>query len=143
MISSTMMKGATICLASRARTVAETTTIAVSQAQVGILAGALPKLDLGQAAGDLPRLGRLRRDTDVRSGLAHVAQNRVVGRTPSCRGLERRHVELGDALHVVLAPCEVGRALAHGGADVGPCCEKLQRRSQSRHLVCVGRNLER
>src|SRR5262245_52774991 len=104
MSSSTMMNGETSCLASRPRSTAEATTIAVSHAQVGTRARALPKLGLGQAAGDLLRLGRLRRDADVRRGVAHVAEHRVVHRLAPGRGLEGGHVEVGDALDVVLTP---------------------------------------
>src|SRR5262245_64086320 len=96
MISSTMMNGATSCLARSARSVAEPTTIAVSHAHVGTRASALPKLDLGEAAGDLPRLGRLRRDADVRCGRADVTQDGVVDRRAARSGLERGDVEIGD-----------------------------------------------
>ena len=54
--------------------------MAASHAQVGILRSALPKLDLGEAAGDLSRLGRVRRDPDVRRSLADLAEHRVTHR---------------------------------------------------------------
>src|SRR5262245_44671465 len=94
MISSTMMNGATRSRASHARTAAEPTTIAASQAQVGTRASALPKLDLGEAAGDLPRLGRLRRDPDVGRSGTDVAQDGAVHGGASCRRLERRDVQI-------------------------------------------------
>src|SRR5580765_8701791 len=97
-----MMNGAMSCLASSARTVAEATTIAVSHAQVGTRAKALPKLGLSEAAGDLLRLGRLRRDADVRGCVAHVEEHRVVHRRASRGSLERSDVELGHVLDCVL-----------------------------------------
>ena len=51
--------------------------MAASHAQVGILRSALPKLDLGEAAGDLSRLGRVRRDPDIGRSLADLAEHRV------------------------------------------------------------------
>src|SRR5262245_25388394 len=94
MSSSTMMNGATRSRASHARTAAEPATIATSHTQVGTRASALPKLDLGEAAGDLPRLGRLRRDADVGCGGADVAQDRVVHRRAARRSLQRRDVQV-------------------------------------------------
>src|SRR4026209_391182 len=102
MISSTMMNGATRSRASHARTAAEPTTTAVSQAQVGTRASALPKLDLGKAAGDFPRLGRLRRDSDVRCCGADVVQNGVVHGRAARGRLERGDVQVGDVLDVVV-----------------------------------------
>ena len=90
MISSTMMNGATRSRASQARNAAEPTTIAASQAHVGTRASALPKLDLGEAAGDLPRLGRLRRDPDLRRRRADVLQDRVVDGGAAGSGLRAR-----------------------------------------------------
>src|SRR6476646_1380961 len=106
--SSTMMNGATSCLASNARSAAEVTTIAVSHAQVGTRARALPKLGLSEAAGDLLRLGRLRRDADVRCRVAHVAEHRVVHCRASRGRLERSAVELGHVLDGVLVLRETG-----------------------------------
>src|SRR5262245_7302062 len=118
MISSTMMNGATRSRARTARNAAEPTTIAVSHNQVGTLASALPKLDLGEAAGDLPRLGRLRRDPDVCRGLAHVAQDRVRDGAPSSGRLERRDVQLCDPLEAVLSPGKLARVRPHRRSHV-------------------------
>ncbi len=67
------MKGATIPRPRIARNTAEPTTMATSQAQAGTRRMALSKLDLGEAAGDLSRLGRVPRDPDVRRCFAHIA----------------------------------------------------------------------
>src|SRR5262245_2360592 len=143
MISSTMMNGATRPRASHARTAAEPTTIAASQAQAGTRASALPKLDLGEAAGDLPRLGRLRRDADVRCCGADVAQNVVVHRRAAGRGPGRADVEVGDLAHVLLASRERCRAGTHRLPHVAASCEELEGGGQRRDLVVVRRHLQR
>src|SRR5512145_1799671 len=103
-----MMNGATISRARRARNAAEPTTIAPSQAQTGTRRRVLPKPDLGEPTGDLPRLVRVPRDPHLRCGLADVEQHRVSdGGAPSGL-LQRRGVELGDPAQVVLAAGELG-----------------------------------
>jgi len=68
----------------------------VSHAQAGTRRRALPKVDLGEAPGDLVRLGRLRRDPDVRRGPTHIAEHRVVNRRAMdlmMRGMGRDQIE--------------------------------------------------
>src|SRR5688572_15757561 len=139
MISSTMMNGATRSLARSARTIVEPATMAASHAQLGTLPSALPKLDLGEAAGDLSRLDRARRDADVGRSLADLPQHRVVHRAAAGRALECCGIELRNTPDVVLAASEVGRCGAHLLANVWTRDEELERRRQRLHLdVVVG-----
>src|SRR5437867_3500124 len=113
MISSTMMNGATRSLARTARAAVDPATTAASQAQVGMLRSALPKLDLGEAPGDLTRLGSVRRDPDVGRSLADLAEDGVVHCVPAGGALERGGVQIRDAPEVVLATGQLGSRGSH------------------------------
>src|SRR6187551_131447 len=103
MTSSTKMNGATIPRTRIARASTEPATIAVSHAHAGTRPRALPKVDLGEAPGDLVRLGRLCRDPDVRRGLTHIAEHRVVNGRAAGNSLQRADIQIRDALDTVLA----------------------------------------
>ena len=102
---------------------------------------ALPKVDLGEAPGDLVRLGRLRRDPDVRRGLTHIAEHRVVDRRAAGDSLERTDVQIRDAAR---RRARAGRAPPRSRPsprDVGAGREQLERCSERRDLVVVGGTL--
>src|SRR6187397_2397823 len=143
MSSSTKTKGATMPRTRIARTSTEPATIAVSHAQVGTRRRALPKVDLGEAPGDLVRLGRLRRDPDVRRCLTHGAEHRVVNRPAAGDSLQRADVQIRDALDVVLAVRERRSVRPHLHTDIGARREQLDRCGERRHLVVVWWNLQR
>src|ERR671919_868060 len=127
MSSSTMMKAPTMSRASHARKTKEARTSATSQAHGGTRRRVSAKLDLGEAARDLARLGGLGLDADVGRRLAHLPQHRIADRGPACRLLERGGVELGDAVEVVLAAGKPDRRPPHLLAHVRTRHEQLER----------------
>src|SRR5919106_505237 len=143
MSSSTMMNAPTMSQASHARTAKEARTRPASQAHGGTRRTALAKLDLGEAARDLPCLGGLRLDADVGRGLTHLPQHRVGDRGSARRLLERRRVQLCNMVDVVLAARERGCFAPHLLTDVRPCQQELECRRQRPDLSVVHRHLER
>ena len=85
------------------------TTMPASQAQAGRGAALSAKLDLGQPPRELRRLRRAGLDPDLGRGARDLAEHGVRDRVAARRLLERRRVQLGDALEVVLAPGELAR----------------------------------
>ena len=101
------------------------------------------KLDLGESSRELGRLRRAGLDPDLARGARDLAEHGVGDGLAARRLLDRRGVELGDALEVVLAPGQLGR----GGAHRAPCVlvagEQLERGVQRLDLARVDRHLER
>src|SRR5687767_6775670 len=108
-----MMKGATIPRPYHQRKSIEATTMPASHAQTGTRRALSTKLDLGQAPGELGRLGRVRLDSDVRRGVGNVGDHLVGDVLTAHRLLQGGDVELGDPLEIVLACDERERSRRH------------------------------
>jgi hypothetical protein len=105
-------------------------------------AEATAQIDLGEALGELRRLAGRRRDTDVRRGLAHLAQHRVDDRGAPRRLLERRRVAIRDPLEVVVAAGELRARATHPAAHVLPREQQLERGLEVVLLALVHRHLQ-
>jgi hypothetical protein len=138
-----MMNGATIPRPTIALKTAEATTIAASQSQTGIRPMRIPKLDLGETPGNLPRLGCSWRDAHVRRGLTHLPQYRVPDRVSAGCFLERCRVEIRDPLQVVLAPRELRGRGSHLVPYVLARHEELEAGFERPGLDLVDRHLQR
>src|SRR6186997_1168035 len=98
MSSSTMMNGATIPRPYHQRKRLDATTMPASQAQTGTRRRLSAKLDLGQPPRELLLLGGTGLDPDLGRGGRDVAEDGVRDRVAARRLLERRRIQLGDAL---------------------------------------------
>src|SRR5215210_8448740 len=110
------MNGAGMRPPTHARKTTEPVTMTASHAHVGTRRNLSAKLDLGEAPGQLGRLGRAGLDPDVCRRSGDLAEDCVRDRLPACRLLEGSGVEVGGAAQVVLAPDELEPGARHGRA---------------------------
>src|SRR6478735_8232809 len=108
MSSSTMMKGPSMPRASQARTVKERMTMAASVAQAGTaLRRSTTELDLAEARRDGGRLVGAGLDTHLGGRLADVTEHGIGDGAAASGELERRDVEIRDAIEIVLRAGEL------------------------------------